>query len=68
MSPVSVVVPCYNEEAVLPALHARLGNAFQGEILCLHRYQDGVSGHQGVQRKQIERGRAVEDNELKTVA
>src|ERR1017187_4575443 len=44
-----------------------LADAFQSKIFRLHRNQDRVGCHQGVQRQQIERWRTVQDNVLEPI-
>ncbi len=53
-------------EAAADAFHRihQLTDTFQGEIFRLHRDQHRVGGNQGVEGEQIERGWAIEHNEL----
>ena len=51
----------------LDGIH-QLADAFQSEILRLHRNQDRVRGNQGIEGEQIERGRAIEHDELVAVS
>ena len=44
----------------------QLADAFEGEVLGLHGDEDGVGGDQGVEGEQVERGRAVEDDDART--
>ena len=46
----------------------QLGDAFEGEVLGLHRDEDGVGRDQGVEGEEVEGRRAVEDDELEAVA
>ena len=46
----------------------QLADAFEGEVFGLHGDEDGVGGDQGVEGEQVERGRAVEDDDVKLVA
>ena len=45
-----------------------LGDAFKGEILGLHGDDEGVGGAKCVEGEQVERGRAIEDDEVVLVA
>ncbi len=46
----------------------QLGDAFEGEVLGLHRDENGVGRDQGVEGEEVERRGAVEDDELEAVA
>ncbi len=46
----------------------QLGDAFEGEVLGLHRDEDGVGCDQGVEREEVERGRTVENDEVEAIA
>ena len=43
------------------------GDAFEGEVFGLHGDDEAVRGGEGVEREQIERGGAVEDDEVEAV-
>lgn len=42
----------------------QFGDAFERVILALDRNEDGVAGHEGVERQKIQRGRAINDKEM----
>src|SRR5215831_17230824 len=42
----------------------QLRDSFEGEELALDGDEHGVGGEQGVEREQVERGRAVDEDEL----
>ena len=45
-----------------------LGNAFEGEELALDRDEDGIGGNEGIESKEIEGGRAVDQDEVELVS
>ncbi len=46
----------------------QLADAFEGEVLGLHGDEDGVGCDEGVEGEKVERGRAIEDDDVKLVA
>src|SRR6185369_6773834 len=42
-------------------------DAFKGEVLSLHRNEDGVGCYEGIQGEQVERWRAVQDDVIKAI-
>jgi hypothetical protein len=45
-----------------------LADAFEGKILGLHGDEDGIGGYEGVEGEQVERGRAIDDENAELVA
>lgn len=45
----------------------QLGNALQCEVLCLHGNDERVGGRQDIQCQQVERRRAIQDNQVEFV-
>jgi hypothetical protein len=42
----------------------QFGDAFKGEEFTLDRYEDGIRGDKGIQGKEIQRGRAIDQDEV----